>query len=118
MVIGIMLDMSELDNTLTLDSKIFSEMCNLRYLKVYNSQCSRECDADCKLKIPDCKLTMENVRYLYWLQFPLKKLPKEINPKNLIELNLPYSKITRLWKESKVCLCNLSRVSLFLFTVD
>uniref|UniRef100_A0A1J3H2R9 ADP-ribosyl cyclase/cyclic ADP-ribose hydrolase n=1 Tax=Noccaea caerulescens TaxID=107243 RepID=A0A1J3H2R9_NOCCA len=99
---GILLDMSELTDKLTLDSEIFSEMCNLRYLKVYNSQCSRDCDADCKLNFPDgLKCSMENLRYLYWLQYPLKKLPKAINPKNLIELNLPYSKITRLWKDNK-----------------
>jgi Leucine-rich repeat (LRR) protein len=101
-VMGILLDVSEMDNNMTLDSKFFSEMCNLRYLKVYNSQCSRDCDVGCKLTFPDgLKCSMENVRYLYWLQFPLKKLSKAFNPKNLIELNLPYSKITRLWKESK-----------------
>lgn len=117
---GILLDMSEMDNKLTLDSKIFSEMCNLRYLKVYNSQCSRDCDVDCKLNFPDgLKCSMENVRYIYWLQFPLKKLPKAFNPKNLIELNLPYSKITRLWKESKVCLYSLYLVIKFIsFIVD
>ncbi|KFK40088.1 hypothetical protein AALP_AA3G328900 [Arabis alpina] len=99
---GILLDMSELADKLTLDSEIFSEMCNLQYLKVYNSQCSRDCEADCKLNFPDgLKCSMENLRYFYWLQFPLKKLPKAINPRNLIELSLPYSKITRLWKDTK-----------------
>ncbi|CAH2051496.1 unnamed protein product [Thlaspi arvense] len=99
---GISVDMSELIDKLTFDSDIFSDMCNLRYLKVYNSHCSRDCDDDCKLNLPEgLKWSMENLRYLYWLQFPLKKLPKAINPKNLIELNLPYSKITRLWKDTK-----------------
>lgn len=86
---GILLDMSELTDKLTLDSKIFSEMCNLRYLKVYNSQCSRDCEADCKLNFPDgLNCSMENLRYFHWLQFPLKKLPKAINPKNLMELKV------------------------------
>ncbi|KAH0892191.1 hypothetical protein HID58_054620 [Brassica napus] len=99
---GISLDMSKFSDKLALDNEIFSKMCNLRYLKVYNSQCSRDCDGDYKLNFPDgLKCAMESLRYLYWLQFPLEELPEGISPKNLIELNLPYSKIKRLWEDSK-----------------
>ncbi|KAL0885323.1 hypothetical protein Bca101_009305 [Brassica carinata] len=99
---GISLDMSAFTDKLALDNEIFSEMSNLRYLRVYNSQCSRDCDGDYKLNFPEgLKCAMESLRYLHWLQFPLEELPEGISPKNLIELNLPYSKITRLWEDSK-----------------
>ncbi|KAF8117260.1 hypothetical protein N665_0012s0260 [Sinapis alba] len=98
---GISLDLSELTDKLPLDSEIFRDMCNLRYLKIYDSQCSRDC-TDCKLNFPDgFNWSLENIRYLHWLQYPLKKLPKDVDPKNMVELSLPYSKITRLWKNVK-----------------
>lgn len=115
---GISLDMSKFSDKLALDNEIFSKMCNLRYLKVYNSQCSRDCDGDYKLNFPDgLKCAMESLRYLYWLQFPLEELPEGISPKNLIELNLPYSKIKRLWEDSKVCLWSLCVASFLPFIV-
>lgn len=103
---GIFLDMSELKKKLPLEKCTFSGMHNLRYLKFYNSCCYRECEADCKLNFPEgLEFTLDEVRYLYWLKFPLKKLPKDFNPKNLTDLNLPYSEIEEVWEGVKVCLC-------------
>ncbi|KAJ0252250.1 ADP-ribosyl cyclase/cyclic ADP-ribose hydrolase [Hirschfeldia incana] len=99
---GIFLDMSELKKKLPLEKCTFTGMRNLRYLKFYNSCCHRECEADCKLSFPEgLELPLDKVRYLYWLKFPLKKLPKDFNPKNLTDLNLPYSEIEEIWEGVK-----------------
>ena len=44
----------------------------------------------------------EELRYLYWHQYPLKTLPLDFEPENLIELNLPYSKVEQIWEGKKV----------------
>ncbi|CAA7058285.1 unnamed protein product [Microthlaspi erraticum] len=99
---GIFLDMSELKNKIPLDRCTFTEMRQLRYLKFFSSRCHRECKADCKLNFPEgLEFPVDEVRYLYWLKFPLKKLPKDFNPKNLTDLNLPYSEIEEVWEGVK-----------------
>ncbi|CAH8314914.1 unnamed protein product [Eruca vesicaria subsp. sativa] len=91
---GIFVDMSELEKELPLDTCTFNKMPNLRYLKIYSSHCNRECKADCKLNFPDgLELPLDEIRYLHWLKFPFKNLPEEFDPKNLTDLNLPYSEI-------------------------
>ncbi|KAG5383446.1 hypothetical protein IGI04_034916, partial [Brassica rapa subsp. trilocularis] len=80
----------------------FAKMCNLWYLKFYTSTCPRECEGDCKLNFPDgLSLPLEEIRYLDWLKFPLEELPSDFNPKNLVDLRLPYSKIKQVWKAYK-----------------
>ncbi|ESR55447.1 hypothetical protein CICLE_v10024561mg, partial [Citrus x clementina] len=44
----------------------------------------------------------EELRYLHWHQYPLKTLPLDFEPENLIELNLPYSKVEQIWEGKKV----------------
>lgn len=99
---GISLDMSQVRD-MPLEFSVFANMCNLWYLKFYTSTCPRECEGDCKLNFPDgLSLPLEEVRYLDWLKFPLDELPSDFNPKNLVDLRLPYSKIKQVWKDSKV----------------
>ena len=103
---GIFIDMSEMEKELSLDKCTFNNMRNLRYLKLYSSHCHRQCKADCKLNFPDeLELPLDEIRYLYWLKFPFKNLPKDFDPKNLTDLNLPYSKIEEVLDGVKVCLC-------------
>ncbi|XP_018451198.2 disease resistance protein RPS4 [Raphanus sativus] len=98
---GIFLDTSKL-KAHALHRCSFSRMPNLRYLKIYNSCCHRECEADRKLNCPDgLELPLDKLRYYYWLKFPLRKLPEDFNPKNLTDLNLPYSEIEELWEGLK-----------------
>lgn len=44
----------------------------------------------------------EELRYLHWYEYPLKTLPSNFEPENLLELNLPYSKIETIWEVKKV----------------
>ncbi|KFK35947.1 hypothetical protein AALP_AA4G059000 [Arabis alpina] len=99
---GIYLDMSEVTKKMSLDSDTFAGMDHLRYLKFFNSHCHRECEVDCKLNFPEgLEFVLPEVRYLHWLKFPLDKLPQDFNPKNLIDLKLPYSHIEQLWDGDK-----------------
>lgn len=103
---GIFLNMSELTEDLPLDRCTFTMMDNLRYLKFFSSRCHGKCEADRKLNFPDgLEFPLDELRYLYWLKFPLRKFPKDFNPMNLTDLNLPYSEIEELWDVVKVCFC-------------
>lgn len=102
---GIFLDMSKVAESIALERMTFTNMLNLRYLKIYDSCCHRLCKADCKLYFHDgLKFPLQEVRYLHWLKFPLEELPSDFNPKNLVDLRLPYSKIVHVWNGVKVCL--------------
>ncbi|KAG2241963.1 hypothetical protein Bca52824_096194, partial [Brassica carinata] len=99
---GIFLDMSKLTEDLPLDSCAFNMMRNLRYLKFFSSRCHGKCEADRKLNCPDgLEFALEELRYLYWLKFPSRIFPKDFNPRNLTDLNLPYSEIKELWDAVK-----------------
>ncbi|KAG2319174.1 hypothetical protein Bca4012_054562 [Brassica carinata] len=99
---GIFIDMCEMEKELSLDKFTFKNIPNLRYLKIYSSHCNRQCKADCKLNFPDgLELPLNEIRYLYWLKFPFKNLPEDFVPKNLADLNLPFSEIEEVWKDVK-----------------
>ncbi|CAH8333591.1 unnamed protein product [Eruca vesicaria subsp. sativa] len=99
---GIFLDMSEVEKDIVLDSMTFTNLRNLRYLKIYESCCPRQCKSNCKLHFPDgFELPLEEVRYLHWVKFPLEELPPDFKPENLVDLRLPYSKIERVWEGVK-----------------
>ncbi|EOA12806.1 hypothetical protein CARUB_v10025767mg [Capsella rubella] len=99
---GIFLDLYEMKGETSLDPEHFKNMCNLRYLKLYNSHCPHECETNNKVNLPDgLKLPLKEVRCLHWLKFPLDELPNDFDPINLVDLKLPYSEIERLWEGFK-----------------
>ncbi|KAJ0253597.1 ADP-ribosyl cyclase/cyclic ADP-ribose hydrolase [Hirschfeldia incana] len=99
---GIFLNMNEMKREMSLDSCTFEPMHDLRYLKIYSSGCPQQCRPNNKINLPDgLNFPLEEVRYLHWLEFPLKELPPDFNPRNLVDLKLPYSKIERIWSDDK-----------------
>jgi hypothetical protein len=87
-------------------------MYNLRLLKIYNSEVGK----NCKVYLPnDLKSLSDELRYLHWDGYPLKSLPSNFHPENLVELNLSHSKVRELWKGDQVWFshytCNLSPLS-------
>ncbi|KAB2614689.1 protein suppressor of npr1-1 [Pyrus ussuriensis x Pyrus communis] len=52
-----------------------------------------------------------SLRYLYWSRYPLKYLPSNFSPENLVELHMPDSLVKQLWKEDKG-LVNLEVINL------
>lgn len=101
---GIFLDMADVTKGIVLDRHTFINMLNLRYLKIYDSCCPRPCKDVYKLSFPDgLDFSLEKVRYLHWLKFPLRELPPDFRPENLVDLRLPYSNVERVWQGVKVC---------------
>ncbi|KAG8479610.1 hypothetical protein CXB51_029445 [Gossypium anomalum] len=73
-----------------LSADTFSKMKNLRLLKVL---CVSNCD--------DLNYLSNELRLLDWTGYPLKFLPSNFQPDNLVALLLPYSHIEQLWKGNR-----------------
>lgn len=100
---SIFLDLADLKRTKSFDSNAFAKMSDLRYLKIYSTHCPQECERDIKLNFPDgLHLPLNELRCLHWLKFPLKEVPQDFNPVNLVDLKLPHSNIERVWEDNKV----------------
>ncbi|XP_034674517.1 disease resistance protein RUN1-like [Vitis riparia] len=92
-------------------TEAFARMNRLRLLKVYESNLSDDSDSEstsrkrkCKMRFSDdFEFHSDELRYLYWHEYPLQTLPSHFKPKNLVCLCMPYSQITELWKGSQVC---------------
>ena len=89
---AISLDASNLNPDVKLSS--LGSMYNLRFLKIYYSDPENHGRA------------LESLPYglkiLHWEYYPLQSLLQDFNPSNLVELNLPYSQLQRLWGRTKV----------------
>ncbi|KAH9727025.1 Disease resistance-like protein DSC1 [Citrus sinensis] len=58
--------------------------------------------SDSKVQFPDgLDYLPEKLKYLHLHKYPLRTLPENFKPKNLIELNLPFSKIVQIWEGKK-----------------
>nr|XP_028958099.1 TMV resistance protein N-like isoform X1 [Malus domestica] len=68
----------------------FKLMSNLRLLIVDGGY-----KINASLDLPD------SLRYLYWPRYPMKSLPSNFCPENLVELHMPNSKVKKLWKEDQ-----------------
>ncbi|KAG2330526.1 hypothetical protein Bca52824_001706 [Brassica carinata] len=98
---GIFLDTSKQGAT-RLSPKAFKGMCNLKYLKIYDSRCSRGCEVDCKLLLrKGLDFLPDELTYLHWYGCPLQSLLLNFDPKNLVDLKLPYSELEDIWDEDK-----------------
>ncbi|KAF8087540.1 hypothetical protein N665_0579s0006 [Sinapis alba] len=98
---SIFLDLDDV-NVDSFKAKTFFWMKNLRYLKIYSTRCPQECARDIILNFPEgLQLPLGELRCLHWLKFPLKELPQDFHPKNLVDLKLPYSKIEKVWDGDK-----------------
>ncbi|KAL5778627.1 hypothetical protein ACOSQ2_009364 [Xanthoceras sorbifolium] len=89
---GIMLNKSEQRLT-HVDGKSFSNMRNLRLLKISNVDLSEE-----------LQYLSDELRFLTWTEYPSSSLPLNFQPLNLFELNLCHSRMKYLWKGMKVFL--------------
>ncbi|TYG47741.1 hypothetical protein ES288_D11G364900v1 [Gossypium darwinii] len=74
-----------------LSADTFSKMKNLRLFKVF---CVSNCD-------DHLKYLSTELRLLDWTGYPLKFLPSNFHPDNLVALLLPYSHIEQLWKGNR-----------------
>ncbi|XP_060674067.1 disease resistance protein RPV1-like isoform X2 [Ziziphus jujuba] len=104
-------NMSEITQNVRVCPAAFSNMCNLRILKVY---CDNIGGYVFKLSIPnglDSYLS-NKLRYFRWDLYPLKSLPSKFNPENLVELALRGSHLENLWNYKVQSLPMLRRIDL------
>ncbi|KAL5776135.1 hypothetical protein ACOSP7_009061 [Xanthoceras sorbifolium] len=74
-----------------LDGKSFSNLRNLRLLKISSKV----------HLLDDLEYLSDELRFLKWCEYPLNSLPSGFLPQNLFELDMCYSKIKYLWKGMK-----------------
>nr|XP_048320098.1 putative disease resistance protein At4g11170 [Ziziphus jujuba var. spinosa] len=102
---GISFHMSEIHKDIKLCHATFSEMYNLRVLRIC---CDNIGNNKFKLYLPHGlgSYLSDKLTYLQWDLYPLKSLPSNFSPENLVELVLRGSHVQKLWnnQEVKVCL--------------
>ncbi|GAY44815.1 hypothetical protein CUMW_084740 [Citrus unshiu] len=102
---GIFMDLSKIEG-INLDSRAFTNMSNLRMLKFYVPKflgmIIEEKLEDSKVQLPDgIDYLPKYLRYLHWYKYPLRTLPSNFKPKNIVELSLRFSKVEQIWEGKK-----------------
>ncbi|KAK9914149.1 hypothetical protein M0R45_037943 [Rubus argutus] len=93
---GIMLDLSN-SKEVYINAEAFVKMRNLRLLRIHYG--SSPNFTRCKLHVSgDFKFLSHELRCLIWHGYPLKSLPSNFHPKNLVRLDMPYSHLEQLWE--------------------
>ncbi|XP_050209702.1 disease resistance-like protein DSC1 [Mercurialis annua] len=99
---GILLEISKV-RKLELARNAFTRISNLKFLLFRMSNNSDGSGEEGMVQLPEGLESLPNeLRYLYWHGYPLKFLPDNFDPMNLVELNLPCSRLEGLWEEKKV----------------
>ncbi|CAH2078529.1 unnamed protein product [Thlaspi arvense] len=76
----------------------FQHMYDLRYLKIYNSHRTK----DTKFGLhEDAQSLPPELRLLHWENYPSRSFPQDLDVQYLVELNMPYSKLEKLWGGTK-----------------
>jgi hypothetical protein len=83
--------MSRMDSTTYLETKAFEKMDKLRFLQLSGVQL-----------VGDYKYLSKELKWLSWHGFPLKFIPADFYQDNLVAVELKYSNLERVWKESQV----------------
>ncbi|KFK40092.1 hypothetical protein AALP_AA3G329500 [Arabis alpina] len=76
----------------------FKNMHNLRFLKIYNSNPGKHQGLRIRKALESLP---KELRLLHWEDYPLESLPHDFDPSHLVELNMPYSKLHKLWGGTK-----------------
>lgn len=105
---------------INLDSRHFFNMSNLRVLKFYIPKIVvhmsiEEELLDSGVQLPDgLDYVPKKLRYFHWHKYQLRTMPSNFKSKNLIELNLPFSRVTQIWEGKKGMLCTNIKTLIFL----
>ncbi|KAH9726917.1 ADP-ribosyl cyclase/cyclic ADP-ribose hydrolase [Citrus sinensis] len=108
---GIFLDLSKIKG-INLDPGAFKNMSSMRLLKFYvpkfyeikklPSMSTEEQLSYSKVQLPNgLDYLPKKLRYIHWDTYPLRTLPSNFKPKNLVELNLRFSKVEQPWEGEK-----------------
>lgn len=99
---SISLDLSK-TSELQLRSDAFVGMHQLRFLKFFSSSYREGYVEEDKVHLcQGLEILSNELRYLHWHRYPLKSLPSNFNPENLVELDMHHSNLEHLWEEMQV----------------
>ncbi|RDX62142.1 putative disease resistance protein, partial [Mucuna pruriens] len=98
---SIVINLSRMEQ-LQLNPEVFTKMSKLYFLDLYSKgSCSTFLQDQGGLSLPQGLESLPNeLRYLRWTHYPLEYLPSKFSAQNLVELNLPYSRLKKLWQEA------------------
>ncbi|WZZ13468.1 hypothetical protein YC2023_106557 [Brassica napus] len=96
-VLGMSVDMCDLNEDFYINEKAFENMRNLLYIRIYRSN-----DANPnKMKLPDDGLSyLPQLRLLQWDAYPHMFLPSRFRTECLVELSMSHSKLKTLWGDN------------------
>ncbi|CAA7057301.1 unnamed protein product [Microthlaspi erraticum] len=77
----------------------FENMLNLRLLKIYSS--NSEIHPVFSFSKGFLQSLPRELRLLHWENYPLQFLPQNFDPMHLVEINMPYSQLHKLWGVTK-----------------
>ncbi|EOY03846.1 Leucine-rich repeat-containing protein, putative [Theobroma cacao] len=95
---GMCLNMSNIVEPIKLRATAFKRMIHLKFIKFYDSSEHRHSRKQ-KILLPAQRLKSlsDKLTYFHWENCPLKSVPSNFCPENLVQLILPGSDIERLW---------------------
>ncbi|KAL1188715.1 putative disease resistance protein RPP1 [Cardamine amara subsp. amara] len=97
-VVGIHFYPSELSGELNISERAFEGMTNLKFLRFYY----RYGDKSDRLYLPQgLNYLSRKLRILEWDRFPMTCLPSNFHTEYLVELNLRFSKLQKLWEGNR-----------------
>ncbi|KAL0793465.1 hypothetical protein Bca101_064842 [Brassica carinata] len=101
-VLGISLDISELDRELSISARGFNGMTNLLFLKFYTNLGKKEVKKEVNVHLPHgLDYLCPKLRLLHWEAFPMRCMPSHFFPENLVVLVMEASKLEKLWNEAQ-----------------
>ncbi|XP_028756289.1 TMV resistance protein N-like [Neltuma alba] len=104
---GMIINLSEVEEMWVI-IKAFDSMPNLKLLKVYGDLNGQPGN---KLNASGMKFLSRNLVLLDWVRCPLESLPATLKAESLVRLEMPFSRLTRLW-DGVQNLVNLSKIML------
>ncbi|EOY03843.1 Leucine-rich repeat-containing protein, putative [Theobroma cacao] len=95
---GMCLNMSNIVEPIKLRATAFKRMIHLKFIKFYDSSEHRHSRKQ-KILLPAQRLKSlsDKLTYFHWENCPLKSVPSNFCPENLVQLILPESDIEQLW---------------------
>lgn len=110
-IIGINLDLSQMEENFKISEEAVKKLSNLRFLNIYSSD----------LPHPDRLHTMQGLNCQYfgklislrWMHFQETSFPSTFNSEFLVEINMHDSKLQKLWEGTKVSDFGISNLYIF-----
>ncbi|KAF3487474.1 hypothetical protein F2Q69_00055443 [Brassica cretica] len=98
-VLGISLNIDEIDDELHINENAFKKMGNLRFLAISTN--TYMLDEEVRLHLPNSFDHLPpKLKSLCWEGYPMKSLPSNFCPERLVKLKMKNSKLEKLWEGS------------------